>query len=451
MTDVCESQFADAQELEDFLNATAMGAGVDEEFNLEDLTDELSGTGVLSDEAINNISNRDQESYGTDIQLSFGNDLVNRGNQLILGFAYYNGDSRFDSVTELADLDPNTRSTTGLGTGAFVDELETSIDTNTETISVYFVDALDLTGRLTVTLAGRFNDTDVELSDRSGERPELNGKHSFSRFNPAVGATYQLAKYANIYGSYSESSRAPTPIELACNDTVFNLAVAAAVAEGEDPDDVEFECRLPNAFLADPPLDDVVTKGFEAGIRGRIGPADYHFGFFQLTNEDDIIFQSTGRATGLFANVDETQRAGFEGLLRGATDRLDWFLAYTYLEATFEADFKVLSPNHPFADDDGEINVSSGNRIPGFPEHSVKLRAEYAVFDNFSVGFNLLYNSDQVLRGDESNQIDTVDSYTVVDLRARYRINDNIELFARIANLFDEKYETLWPPGRRTQ
>ena len=116
----------------------------------------------------------------------------------------------------------------------------------------------------------------------------------------------------------------PTPIELACNDSVFTRAVIAARAEGEDEDDIEFECRLPNAFLADPPLDDVVTRSFEAGLRGSMGLLDYHLGFFHATNNDDILFQSTGRATGLFANVDETRRLGFEGMAGGLNrqDRL---------------------------------------------------------------------------------------------------------------------------------
>jgi len=441
--DVCESQFADAEALEDFLNATAMAMGFDGDFNVEDLTGELSGTGVLSDEAINNVSNRNQKSYGTDMQLSFSNDLFKRSNQLILGVAYFAGDSRFDSVSELSNLNPTTRSTLGLGTGAFVDELETNIDTETKTLSFYLMDVIELTDRLTLTLSGRVNDTDVQLRDRSGERPELNGKHSFSRFNPAVGFTYQFNENTGIYGSYSESSRAPTPIELACNESVFDLAAAIAVAEGEDPDDVEFECRLPNAFLADPPLEEVVAKGFEAGIRGRIGSAEYHLGFFHSINEDDIIFQTTGRATGLFANVNETQRAGIESMLTGATGRLDWFLAYTYLHPTFEDDFEVLSPNHPLADDDGKISVRSGNRIPGLPEHSGKLGADFAISGNASVGFDVLYNSDQVLRGDESNQVGKLDGYVVADLRGRYRISDHIELFARVSNLFDEDYETF--------
>ena len=55
-------------------------------------------------------------------------------------------------------------------------------------------------------------------------------------------------------------------------------------------------------------------------MRGDIGLVDYHLGFFHTTNHDDILFQTTGRATGLFANVDKTRHLGFEGALSGSTD-----------------------------------------------------------------------------------------------------------------------------------
>ena len=405
---------------------------------------DLSGVDIV---AINNSSNRKQESYGTDVQLTFLNDLFGKDNQLILGLSYYKGKSGFNSETEIADLNRETRSTQGLGTGVFLEDARTNLETATETTSFYFMNTMDITERLALTLSGRLNNTLIDLADQSGERPELNGEHDYFRFNPAVGLTWQATDNLNVYGSYSESSRAPTPIELACNDSVFTRAVAAAREEGED-DDVEFECRLPNAFLADPPLEDVVTRSFEAGLRGDLGGADYHLGFFHSTNNDDILFQTTGRATGLFANVDKTRRLGFEGMLSGTTDKLDWFIAYTWLEATFEDDFDaVSSSNHPFAvvNDNGDhvIKVSAGDRIPGLPEHSLKSGADYLLFEKLSVGFDVMYNSSQVLRGDESNQLDTLDGYVVVNLRGRYRFNDNFELFARVTNLFDKDYESF--------
>ena len=406
---------------------------------------DLSGIDIVS---INNISRRRQESFGTDIQLSFLDDLMGKNNQMVLGFSYYNGESRFNSETEIADMDPVTRSTLGLGAGVFLLDALTMLKTETQTASFYFMNVMDVTDQLALTVSGRLNNTLIDLEDQSGERPELNGEHDYFRFNPAVGLTWQATDNMNFYGSYSESSRAPTPIELACNDSVFTRAVIAARNEGEDEDDIEFECRLPNAFLADPPLEDVVTKSFEAGLRGSMGLVDYHLGFFHATNNDDILFQTTGRATGLFANVDETRRLGFEGMLEGATGKIDWFIAYTYLEATFEDEFDaVSSSNHSFSavneSGDRVIKVSPGDRIPGLPEHSLKMGADYLLFERLDVGFDVLYNSNQVLRGDESNQLDPVDGYAVVNLRANYKFNENIALFARVTNLFDADYESF--------
>ena len=164
------------------------------------------------------------------------------------------------------------------------------IDTETETISAYITSTLDLTDAVALTLSLRANDTDVSLRDQSGSRPELNGDHSFSRVNPAVGITWQATDDHNLYASFSRSTRAPTPIELACNEGVFDLAVQFAIERGDDPDDIEFECRLPNAFLADPPLEDVVSNSFEAGARGFFGDIAYSAGVFHTTNKDDILF-----------------------------------------------------------------------------------------------------------------------------------------------------------------
>ncbi len=407
---------------------------------------ETYGDGDLSDVgivAINNTSSRRQESYGTDIQLTLLNDLVGMENQLITGFAYYKGESTFHSETEIADLDPVTRSTIGLGAGVFLEDARTNLETETETMSFYFMNALSLSEQITLVVSGRLNNTLIDLQDLSGERPELNGEHDFFRFNPALGLTFQPTDHMNIYGSYSESNRAPTPIELACNDSVYTRAQAFA----DNPDDVEFECRLPNAFLADPPLNDVVSKSFEAGVRGDIGLVDYHLGFFHTTNHDDILFQTTGRATGLFANVDKTRHLGFEGALNGSTGNLNWFLAYTYLEATFEDEFTAVdNENHPFGDD---IEVEKGDRIPGLPEHTLKLGADYLLFERLNVGFDVAYTSKKELRGNEGNDRDDegflnpVGGYAVVNLRASYQVNNNIQIFGRVTNLFDEDYESF--------
>lgn len=441
--DVCSNQFANVDMLEDFLNENAMLADLDEEFNIEGFADDISGSGILSDEAINNLSDREQQSTGADFQWTFNRTFLGYESQLIAGGAYFKGESNFNSVLELANLDPISRLTLGLGTGAFVDEAATLINTQTESSSLYLTNAIDINSSTAVTLSARANNTNVVLRDRSNQRPELNGDHDFFRLNPSVGITWQASENHNLYASYSESSRAPTPIELACNEGVFDLAVAYAIADGEDPGDVDLECRLPNAFLADPPLDDVVAKSFEVGARGFISNLAYSLGLFHTTNTDDILFQTTGRSTGLFANVDKTRRVGIESSLRGQWQNLSWLLAYSSVDASFEDDFQVLSPNHELADDEGEISVSRGDSIPGIPQNQFKLTADYRLLNGLSLGLDVISNDGQVIRGDESNQMDEISGYSVVNLRARYSVSDQLELFAKVENLLDKEFESF--------
>ncbi len=447
LDDICEGEdptFTSYAVLEDYIEQQALAAGLDpEDFEIEDASDDLYGSGVWSDEAINNVSQREQDSQGFTLQAALLEPLFGRDNQLVVGASWFDGNATFRAVTELAFLDSFTRSTQGLGTGSFFEEGETDVATRSATRSLYFVNTHTVNEALTLTLAGRWNGSDIRLRDRSGERPELNGDHEFSRFNPSLGFSYDLDANNNLYGSYSESNRVPTPIELACNEHVFEVARAFAILDGEDPDDIEFECRLPNAFLADPPLDDVVTQSWELGLRGDYNGLGYQLGLFRATNRDDILFQTTGRATGLFANVDETRRQGIEASITGTVGKLDWYANWTYLQARFGDSFQVLSPNHPNADAEGEVNVQRGDRIPGLPEDILKLGASYNLTPDISVGAELFHNGSQVVRGDESNDLPEIGAYTVVNLRAAWQLGEQFSLYARVTNALDRDYENF--------
>jgi len=447
LDDICEGEdpaISDFAALEGFIESRALAQGLDpEDFEPDNLSEALSGSGVLSDEAINNISNRRQTSRSFSGQLELTDALFKRPNQLVSGISYTDGSSAFNAVLELADLDPLTRSTLGLGTGTFVDTSATDITTRTETRSWYFSDTLDLTARVSLTLSGRYNRTRIILRDQSGARPELNGDHVFNRFNPALGLTWNPNEALTWYGSYSESNRVPTPIELACNEGVFTVARQYAIERGDDPDDIDFECRLPNAFLADPPLNDVVTSTVEAGVRGNVPWFDYQVNLFNARNQDDILFQTTGRSTGLFANVEATLRRGIELDLQGSAGQIDWYANGSWLQATFDSAFMVLSPNHPDADASGELPVSSGSRIPGLPEIVVKLGADWHVTEDFQLGLEVMHNGNQVLRGDEANLLATVPGYFLVNMRASWQPAEHMVLFARVSNVFNTDYENF--------
>ena len=371
--------------------------------------------------ATNNTSQTRQGGYGATLQATFTNPIINRENQFITGASFDSGGALFNSETELASLTPD-RGT--VGSGIFESESFVDVEVGVQNIGIYATNTFSITPQLGLTLSGRYNRTEIALRDQIGV--ELDGDHTFDRFNPAAGLTYQFHRALSFYGSYSESSRVPTPVELTC----------------ADPD---APCRLPNAFVADPPLDQVVTKTWETGLRGRLGRMDWNADFFRATSFDDLIFISSGALTneGYFQNIAQTLRQGVEFSIGGTFfNRLHGLINYTFISATFETDLTVSSPNHPEAEG-GEIDVVKGDRIPSVPQHNLKADITYAVTDALSLGTNILFNSSQIFRGDEGNLIDQIPGYSIVNLRAKYTFWDHLSIFAKVNNLFDETYETF--------
>ncbi len=386
--------------------------------------------------AINNIGVRKQFSYGGSLQMVFKQPLFGFRNQLAAGLDYYHGRLNYTSVLEPTNLItfPNLpfSSITAANQGVSVPADALSMTSHGIDTGLYLTDTISLTDKLALTVSGRYNHSRTTIRDTSGLNPDLNGDHSYHRVNPAIGMTYQWSPAINFYGGYSESTRSPTPVELTCSS----------------PD---APCKLPNEFVADPDLKQVVAKNWETGLRGTIGGSDntdrtrWRVGLFRTTNYDDIIFQSTGGAQsneGFYANVGKTRRQGVEASLSGRmfNGRLDWFANYTYLDARFLTPYTEESANNPNADANGLIHILRGNHIPGLPKNAVKLGADYAVTMSLSVGGDVLFNSGQYLRGDESNRLGKIGGYTLFNLRATYHINDYVKLFASVQNLFNRHY-----------
>jgi outer membrane receptor protein involved in Fe transport len=373
--------------------------------------DDLAGATI-------NRTGTEQDGFGFGFQTDFTGDLGGHGNLFTVGVTYDTADVEFGASTELGALDATRLAVPG---GVFVGEAFTGLQSMTDNTGIYLSEAVTL-GRATLTLSGRYNRTTVELEDQLED--DLDGDHSFDRFNPAVGVTVG-ADTLTFYAGYSEANRAPSPVELTC-------------ADEDDP------CRLPNAFVADPPLEQVVAKTFELGVRGALGSGRWHAGAFSTTNEDDIIFISAGALTnqGFFDNVGETRREGVEVNLAGGRDRLAWSVDFTQLDATFRESFAVASPNNPEAID-GEIEVEAGDRLPLVPEQLLKAGVRFAATESLWFGADVLSASEIYHRGDEGNLVETIDGYTVLNLRGEYRFGDRASFFVSVDNVLDEEYDTF--------
>ncbi|MFS0756135.1 TonB-dependent receptor [Noviherbaspirillum sp. 1P10PC] len=380
---------------------------------------------INTTQAHNDRSAIRQHSYGGGLQLTISGQLAGMKNQFVAGGTVDIGRARFTQENQSAAFTENRGA---IGIGDF--DLDTDARTRNRYYSLFLSDVLSLTDRWALTLSGRYNLARVSIRDQTGDAPELDGSHRFSRFNPAVGLNFNPNPNFTTYATYNEGMRAPTPIELTCADP-------------------EAPCKLPNSFLADPPLKKVVARTLELGARGKRGEGlSWNAAIYRTELEDDIQFiASTGVATnaGYFQNVGRTRRQGLELGVTGKWGPLSLGAHYGFIDATYRTGFAENSPVNTSADENGTIQVRRGDRVPGIPRHSVKLRLDYAVTPQWAVGANVVYAASVYARGDENNSDANgkVPGYAVVNLDTRYTVKKGWEVFARINNLFDREYANL--------
>ena len=382
----------------------------------------------------NDASSTTSLGLGGSLQATYTGPVFEHGNHLVAGLSIDHGDVDFSSSNEVATIDPVTLVTRG--TGIIVQQPNGSLDpvrleTTNSYYGLYASDTFDITPKLALTLGGRYNVALIHLYDKIGTA--LNGNNRFSRFNPAAGLAYKFAPELTGYVGYAEANRTPTAGEIACSDPAR-------------------PCTLDTFLSADPPgLKQVIAHNYEAGLRGRFnlpaidpaGKADWNLGLFRTDLDNDILtVPSDIISSGFFQNIGGTRRQGIEAGI-GYRDA-KWRVAanYGYIDATFRNAITLSSPANPFADENGDIQVKSGDHIPGIPRHRLKLNIDYAVTDKWTVGGDVIYFSSQYYFGDQSNQNPQLPGYVVVNLRSSYRLYENFELFVLIRNLFDNKYAT---------
>jgi outer membrane receptor protein involved in Fe transport len=302
-------------------------------------------------------------------------------------------------------------------------------------------------GRWSLTASGRYNRTTVDNLDRlpadTPARGSLTGTHVFQRFNPAVGGTWRASSRLSLYADYSEASRAPTSIELGCGN----------------PD---FPCNLPNALVDDPPLEQVVSRTVEVGVRS---PAQdrlsWSAGYFFGQNSNDLLFAASEQTGfGYFLNFGKTRRQGIELDLRGQLSHLTIGTGYTFLDATYQSPQTVNGGSNSSNESsqrgvpgiNGDISISPGDRIPQTPRHILKVFADYKPTLKLLVDLNVIASSGSFARGNEDNQhhpdevyylgAGSTSPYGVANLGAHYTFSSHLEALLQINNLFDAHYST---------
>ncbi|HEY3433677.1 MAG TPA: TonB-dependent receptor [Rhodocyclaceae bacterium] len=398
-----------------------------------------------------NRTKTEQENFGFSGQLTLLGTLAGLPNQFTSGAGFDASKADFKQTSQFGYINPD-RSITAVNffaDGTELDDNGNPIDSRvdltgrTRTWSIFATDTVSIHDVLHLTVSGRYNRTSVKNQDHlnpGGGSGSLDGDYVYSRFNPAIGMAFAPTQTFSTYVGYNEGSRTPSAIELGCADPA-------------NP------CKLPNAMAGDPPLKQVVTKTWEAGLRGALSAnTTWNASLFRSENFDDILFVASSQSgSGYFKNFGKTRRQGLELGLESRIGKLDVGANYTYLDATYQSRETVGAAGNSSSDAsspglDGNIVINPGNRIPLIPQHTLKLRADYQVNWAWSLGLGMTAVSSAYARGNENNQHQPDGTnylgsgksagYSVFDLSSRYRASSQLSFFGMVNNLFDRKYAT---------
>jgi iron complex outermembrane receptor protein len=376
---------------------------------------------------------------GASLQALNDDKVLGHDNYFVIGASVDRSKIGFQGNSELGVISPDlfvgpSAAIPGTGqiihTGANIGFSPVSLAAWQTYYGAYFNETFDLTNRLSLTAGGRYNLAAIDMADLFGTSPDLSASYTYARFNPVTGLTYKIIpELMTFYAGYSEANRIPTPLELGCSNPLK-------------------PCLLEGFLVSDPPLQQVVARTYEAGLRGNIntagGRGDWKLGLFRTDSRNDIIqVASMLQGRGVFQNVPATRRQGLEAGAQYQTSQYLVYANYAFIDATYQFSGELASPNNPFADANGNIFVTPGKQIPGIPQHQIKGGVDYWVTPELKLGTDVIWVSSQWFVGDDANQNPKLSDYWVANLHGSYQLTKEWQIYGVINNLFNRKFATF--------
>ena len=169
------------------------------------------------------------------------------------------------------------------------------------------------------------------------------------------------------------------------------------------------------------------SKSYDAGLDQSLleGAAQISATYFHRDTRDQINFDN---ATFVYDNLAHTRAQGFELVMA-----LRPVAAFNVTASYSHIDAKDRSPGATF-----------GNRLPRRAKQAVSLSADCDWSFGLSTGATVTLVGDSY---DNLANSRSLDGYVLVGVRARLPISEQLELYGRIDNLFDEQYQTAFRYG----
>ncbi len=287
-------------------------------------------------------------------------------------------------------------------------------------------------GNWTFTPGVRWEHIDWDYIRRDNRTPPVTGDGNYSVLAYGLGFEYDIeATQSKIFGGYHRGYSLPDP----------------------------------NGSRQD--FDEETTDTLELGYRYQDQNSIYAEAVLFYSALSDLIVPDSiaGASSGVAQSVGDTETLGLElligadfGILLEQPFGIPTRLAFTYMDATLDGDANSEKAESIFAA--GE----DGNQVPYVPEFQFSFTtglefekfSTYAVITYVDERFADARNSSAQLSADDPSTVANegvpdsrfgkMDSYVTVDLSAFYQVNDDLEIFARASNIFEEEYVTSHIP-----
>jgi len=180
------------------------------------------------------------------------------------------------------------------------------------------------------------------------------------------------------------------------------------------------------AFLGgNPDLKPETSIGWDVGIEQKLSKNNAKIGatYFAMVFEDRINY--TG---GTYDNdIGETKTDGIEAFVQWMpAPVLDFLLNYTYTTS----------------------RDPDGNQLIYQPLNKISLNTKYYIFEKGILNLDIYWVDERDTGSfdmdENGNPAEKLDAYTLVNVSALYDINDSLQVYGRVDNLFNQFYEESW-------
>lgn len=232
---------------------------------------------------------------------------------------------------------------------------------------------------------------------------------SYTHLSPKLGATYALARNADLYVSYNHAFRAPSEGQLFRPSAAASALLAQAAAQ--------------SALGLKP----VKVDQYELGLRGKAGAFDYQLAVYQIDKRDDILsYKDPVSGATQSVNAGQTRHQGIEGglgLALSKTVRLD--SALSYAKHSYEEWRVAATTDYSGKEMEAAPRLIANTRLSWLPTQNARLQLEWLRLGGYWM--------------DQANSA-KYDGHDLFNLRGNWLLTKQLALYGSVQNLADKRY-----------